>query len=88
VHAVDTRDDIEKILGPDGAIEAFEAAKRAGTCRFIGFTGHSDPEVHAALLRAYDDWDTVMMPIHAADHAYLSFEQGALPVAVERSVGV
>ena len=27
-----------------------------------------------------------MMPVHAADHAYLSFEQIALPVAVERGV--
>jgi predicted aldo/keto reductase-like oxidoreductase len=87
-HAVQTPDDIHKILAPGGAMEAFEAAKKAGKCRLIGFTGHFDPEVHAALLKAYDKWDTVMMPLHAADHAYLSFEQTALPVAVERGVGV
>lgn len=87
VHAVQDRNDIEKILSPGGAIEAFEAAKKAGKCRFIGFTGHYDPEIHAALLKAYDRWDTVMMPIHAADHAYLSFEQNALPEAIERGVG-
>jgi predicted aldo/keto reductase-like oxidoreductase len=88
VHAVQTRDDIDKILAPGGALEAFEAAKNAGKCRFIGFTGHYDPEVHAALLKAYDKWDTVMMPVHAADHAYLSFEKTALPVAIERGVGI
>ena len=88
VHAVESQEDIERILGPGGALEAFDAAKRAGKCRFIGFTGHADPAAHAALLRAYDGWDTVLMPLHAADHAYLSFEQGALPVAVERGVGV
>jgi predicted aldo/keto reductase-like oxidoreductase len=88
VHAVRNQDDIDKILGPGGALEAFEAAKKAGKCRFIGFTGHDDPETHAALLKAYDKWDTVMMPLHAADHAYLSFEQIALPVAAERGVGV
>jgi predicted aldo/keto reductase-like oxidoreductase len=88
VHAVQNQDDIDKILAPGGAVEAFEAAKKAGKCRFIGFTGHYDPEVHAALLKAYDKWDTVMMPLHAADHAYLSFEKMALPVAVERGVGV
>ena len=88
VHAVQSQDDIDKILAPGGAIEAFEAAKKAGKCRFIGFTGHFDPEVLAALLKAYDKWDTVMMPIHAADHAYLSFEQTALPVAIERGVGI
>jgi len=88
VHAVQSQEEIEQILGPGGAIEAFEAAKKAGKCRFIGFTGHYDPEVHAALLRAYDRWDTVMMPVHAADHAYLSFEETALPVAIERGVGI
>jgi predicted aldo/keto reductase-like oxidoreductase len=88
VHSVQTLDEIDQILGPGGAIEAFEAAKKAGTCRFIGFTGHHDPAVHAALLRAYDGWDTVFMPVHAADHAYLSFEQTALPVAAERGLGV
>lgn len=88
VHLVQNRDDIDKILGPGGAMEALEAARKAGKCRFIGFTGHYDPEVHAALLRAYDKWDTVMMPLHAADHAYLSFEKTALPVAIERGVGV
>jgi predicted aldo/keto reductase-like oxidoreductase len=88
LHSLERVDEIDGILGPGGAVEALEAAKRAGKCRFIGFTGHFDPEAHAALLRAYDGWDTVFMPIHAADHAYRSFEQVALPVAVERGVGV
>jgi aryl-alcohol dehydrogenase-like predicted oxidoreductase len=88
LHDVRTREDIDRILGPGGAMEAFEAAKKAGKCRFIGFTGHFDPATHAAMLRAYDRWDSVLMPVHAADHAYLSFEQTALPVAVERGVGV
>ncbi|HEX4949724.1 MAG TPA: aldo/keto reductase [Blastocatellia bacterium] len=88
VHSIQNREDIDKILAPGGAMEAFERAKKAGKCRFIGFTGHYDPAAHAALLKAYDKWDTVMMPIHAADHAYLSFEKTTLPVAVERGVGI
>ena len=86
MHAIQGREDIEAVLKPGGAMETFEAARKAGKCRFIGFTGHFDPEAHAAMLKAYDKWDTVMMPVHAADHAYLSFEQIALPVAVERGV--
>ena len=88
MHSIENQGDIDKILAPGGAMEAFEAAKKAGKCRFIGFTGHFDPAAHAALLKAYNKWDTVMMPVHAADHAYLSFEQGALPVAKEFGVGV
>ncbi len=86
MHDIRTLDDVQAIMKPGGAMEAFEAAKTAGKCRLIGFTGHFDPEAHVAMLKAYDRWDTVMMPVHAADHAYLSFEQIALPVAVERNV--
>lgn len=86
MHDIRTVDDVQAIMKPGGAMEAFEAAKKAGTCRLIGFTGHFDPDAHVAMLKAYDHWDTVMMPVHAADHAYLSFEQIALPVAVERNV--
>ncbi len=88
MHDVRTRADIDRILGPGGAMEAFEAAKQAGKCRFIGFTGHFDPETHAALLKAYGRWDSVLMPVHAADHAYLSFEKISLPVAVETGIGI
>ncbi|SPE42102.1 Aldo/keto reductase [Candidatus Sulfopaludibacter sp. SbA3] len=88
MHDVRTQADIDRILGPGGAMEAFEAAKKAGKCRFIGFTGHFDPETHAALLKAYDKWDSVLMPVHAADHAYLSFEKTALPVALDQGIGI
>ena len=88
MHSIESQGDIDKILAPGGAMEAFEAAKKAGKCRFIGFTGHFDPAAHASMLKAYGKWDTVLMPVHAADHAYLSFEQGALPVARELGLGV
>src|SRR6266540_3513959 len=84
MHDVRTKEEIERILGPGGAMEAFEAAK----CRFIGFTGHFDPETHAALLKAYDRWDSVLMPVHAADHSYRSFEKTALTVAVDKGIGI
>ena len=88
VHDVRTQQEIDRILGPGGAMEAFEAAKKAGKCRFIGFTGHFDPAALAAMLRAYDRWDSILLPVHAADHAYLSFEQTTLPPAVERGIGI
>ena len=88
VHEVKDREEVEKIFAPGGAIEAFEAAKKAGQCRFIGFTGHADPEVHLELLKRYDKWDTILMPLHVADPHYLSFEQLVLPVAVARGMGI
>ncbi len=88
MHSIADQDDVRKIFAPGGAIEAFEAAKKAGKCRFIGFTGHRDPEAHLAMLKQYDKYDTILMPLHAADPAYLSFEKMVLPVAVERGMGI
>jgi uncharacterized protein len=88
IHQVGSMDEVEQIFAPGGAIEAFEAAKKAGKCRFIGFTGHHDPQVHLAMLKKYDHYDTILMPLNPADPGYLSFEKIVLPVAVERGMGI
>jgi predicted aldo/keto reductase-like oxidoreductase len=82
MHGIQDQKDVDRIFAPGGAIEAFEAAKKAGKCRFFGFTGHHDPSAHVAMLKAYDKWDSILMPLHAADPAYLSFEETTLPVKV------
>jgi uncharacterized protein len=79
---------VEQIFAPGGAIEAFEAAKKTGKCRFIGFTGHHDPQVHLAMLKRYDKYDSILMPLNPADPSYLSFEKTVLPVVVERGMGI
>jgi aryl-alcohol dehydrogenase-like predicted oxidoreductase len=88
MHGVNLKEDIARILAPAGALEAFEAAKKAGKCRFIGFTGHADPNFNLEMLRRCDKFDTMLMPLHVADTAYLSFEKIALPAAVERGIGM
>ncbi len=88
IHAVQTPQEVEQIFSPGGALEAFEAAKKAGKCRFIGFTGHYDPDVLIQMLDRYDKWDSMLMPLHAADPAYKSFEEKALPAAVRRGIGI
>lgn len=88
MHAIGTEEDLEKIFAPGGAIEAFEWAKQQGKCRFIGFTGHHDPDVMVKLLETYDFFDSVLMPLHAADPAYRSFERTVLPLVTERRMAV
>lgn len=88
IHQVSTMDEVEQIFAPGGAIEAFVAAKKAGKCRFMGFTGHHDPQVHLAMLKNYDKYDTILMPLNPADPSYLSFEKNVLPIAVERGMGI
>jgi predicted aldo/keto reductase-like oxidoreductase len=88
IHQVNEMSEVQQIFAPGGAIEAFVAAKKAGKCRFIGFTGHHDPEVHLAMLKNFDAYDTILMPLNPADPSYLSFEKAVLPVAVERGLGI
>ena len=93
MHGVNRMEDVEKTFAPGGAIEAFEAAKKAGKCRFIGYTNCRDPRVHVAMLRHAERFDTALMPLHASDTAFsespdMSFEKTALPAAIERGVGI
>ena len=50
--------------------------------------GKTGVKVHAKALKAYPKWDSVLMPIHAADHAYLSFEKTPLPIAVDLGIAI
>ena len=51
---VATQAEVDQILGPNGALEAFVQAKQQGKVRHIGFTGHRDPEVIQRMLDSYD----------------------------------
>ncbi len=93
MHNVARMQDVEQIFAPGGAIEAFEEAKKQGKCRYIGYSNCRDPEVHVAMLRHAERFDTALMPLHVADTCFsdspkMSFEQTALPAAVERGVGI
>jgi aryl-alcohol dehydrogenase-like predicted oxidoreductase len=93
MHGVNKPEDVQKIFAPGGAMEAFEAAKKAGKCRFIGYTNCRDPRLHVEMLRHADRFDTVLMPLHVADTCFsespdMSFEKTAAPVAVARGIGI
>jgi predicted aldo/keto reductase-like oxidoreductase len=91
-HEVIRMSDPEKILGPGGGMEAALAAKKAGKIRYIGFTGHKNPEVHLKMLRtafAHNfTFDAVQMPLNVMDAHFESFEKKVLPVLVEHKIGV
>ena len=92
IHEVIRPDDPERTFAPGGTIEALVAARKAGKLRFIGFTGHKDPDIHKHMLevaRQHDfRFDTVQMPINVLDAHYRSFEREVLPVAQQDGVAV
>ena len=91
-HEVIRDSDPERIFAPDGALQAALQAQQAGKVRYIGFTGHKNPEVHLAMLAAASahnfKLDTVQMPLNVMDHHFNSFEARVLPVLVKQDIGV
>ncbi len=87
IHDVRTIEDLNQIFGPKGAIKAFEAAKRNKLVRFIGISGHRNPNI---LSRALDlfNFDTVLMPINPAEPHYWSFLEGVFPKAQQKGMGI
>ena len=67
------------------------AAQKAGKIRYIGFTGHKDPDIHLAMLERPSNgfpFDTVQMPLNVMDAHYKSFEKKVLPVLQKHDIGV
>lgn len=87
-HQVATPAEVDQILGPNGALEAFVQAKLQGKVRHIGFTGHRDPEALQRMLDSYDGWETVQHPVNLVDPHYLSFLSSVVPNIRKKKLGL
>lgn len=87
-HEVARHDEVDKIFGPNGSLEAFVKAKKDGKVRHIGFTGHHDPTVHQRLLDGFDGWETVQHPVNLVDPHYLSFIHSVMPNIKKKGLGL
>jgi aryl-alcohol dehydrogenase-like predicted oxidoreductase len=85
-------DDADRIFAQGGAFEAAVAARDAGKVRFIGFTGHKDPDYHVHMIECADrhgfTFDTVQMPVNVFDAHYKSFAKTVIPEAQKRDMAV
>lgn len=86
-HDVRTMADVDAIVGPNGALEAMIQAKEEKKVRYIGFSGHTDPVVLAALLDAYP-YDVCLLGMNAAESFEKPFIPTILQKAVSKSLGV
>ncbi len=91
-HEVIRPGDPGRIFGPGGAFEAALAAKKAGKIRFIGFTGHKDPDIHLKMVNtglAHGfTFDAVQMPLNVMDAHFRSFAHKVVPVLAQHGIGV
>ncbi len=75
-----------------GAMEAVLRAREQGKLRYIGFTGHKSPAIHAHMFDVADQhgfhFDTVQMPLNVMDAHCDSFERHVLPIALAHGTAV
>ena len=91
-HEILRFEDPDRIFADDGAIHAAMRARDAGKIRFIGFTGHKDPQVHLRMFEIAAQhnfkFDTVQMPVNLFDAHFRSFTHNVIPVAQKAGTGV
>ena len=85
-HAVTKKEEVEKIFGPRGAMETFQAARQAGKVRFLGFSAHS-VENALAMLDRYN-FDTILFPINFVLFSQANFGPQVLARAREKGMGI
>jgi aryl-alcohol dehydrogenase-like predicted oxidoreductase len=86
VHECVYFNDPERHFAKGGVIEALDEAKKAGKVRFVGFTGHKDPDIHLKMLSYNYPFDSVQMPLNCFDYSFRSFEKRVLPEVNRRGM--
>ncbi|MBD5778145.1 aldo/keto reductase [Pelagicoccus sp. NFK12] len=73
----------------NGVYDFLLEAKAAGKIKHIGFSGHTHPDANIHMMRrGLPELEVVLMPINVVDTGYHSFINHALPVALEKELGV
>lgn len=87
LHHIDTQSDVDRIFAKGGAIEAFQQAREQKMVRYLGVTGHTDPELLLQCINRFP-FDQILLAVNAADPHHLSFREKLLPTAVEKQMGI
>lgn len=86
VHECVYYNDPERHFARGGVIEALTRAREQGKVRYIGFTGHKDPDIHLAMLDHDFPFDSCQLPLNGFDASFRSFEQRVLPELGRRGI--
>jgi len=83
LHGLREGEDLEKRLGPSGALEALIEAKEQGLIRHIGCTSHNSQALVRALERF--DFETILVPMNIVEREPLT---ELIPLCESSGVGV
>ena len=68
-------------------MKALPQARIEGRVRYLGLTGHHDPAILLTAMQEFD-FNTVLIPLNAADILRLSFRDTVLLEAARRNMGI
>lgn len=86
LHAISRPEEVQRALGPGGAMETFIKAKEEGKVRYLGFSAHTRKAAMEALKGF--NFDTIMFPINFIEFFHMDFGKKVLELAKERGMGV
>jgi aryl-alcohol dehydrogenase-like predicted oxidoreductase len=84
-HALTKMADLDRVLGPGGAMETFEAARREGKIRYVGFSAHSVETALSAIDRY--PFDTVLFPVNWVLFSQANFGPQVIERARQKGMG-
>ena len=79
IHECVYSNDPDRHYARGGVVEALERAKTQGKVRYVGFTGHKDPEIHLRMLSFGFPYDACQLPLNGFDADFRSFQSRVLP---------
>ena len=86
IHECVYYDEPERHFAPGGVVEALEKAKSSGKVRYVGFTGHKDPNLLLRMLSYDFPFDSCQLPLNGFDATFRSFERAVLPELITRGI--
>ena len=87
LHAIDEEENLDEVLGSDGALRVIEEYQAAGKIRFVGLTGHTAPAQFERMLGEYD-FDTVLNPAGPVNRVWNDFIGTSMAAARRLGMGV
>lgn len=86
IHECVYHNDPDRHFAPGGVVEALERAKAEGKTRYVGFTGHKDPDIHLRMLATGYAFDACQLPLNGLDAQFRSFQGRVLPELIRRGI--
>lgn len=87
IHNLSRMEEVDEIFATGGAMEALIEAREKKIVRFLGISGHADPDVLIEAIRRFP-FDAILLALNAADPHQRPFRERLLPLAVEKGMAI